>query len=268
VALATRTVRWLRTPRGTREGTADRPPWPGGRPPSHGGSPPKPNIYGGHQVNAAFLLVTSAWLAGADPVPQAQPGAAAPAPAAAAPAPATAAPAPAATTYGGCGSCCNGYAGHASYDCGCESSGLFGRLHARFSRHNDGCDTCSSCAPSYHTWNSGGHSGGCGAVSSCDSCGSSGLFGRLRGRFHHGSDCGCDTGCSTGCSSCGTYAAPTGVIAPKPAGEPIKAPKEGEPIKKMPEGAKPTDKEARAPATLQVAPAATRVIETGTRSPY
>jgi hypothetical protein len=65
------------------------------------------------------------------------------------------------------------------------------------------------------------------------------------------------------------------MIVPKPAGEQIKAPKDGEPIKKMPEGAKPeakpeakpTDKDARAPAILEVTPT-TKVAETGTRNPF
>src|SRR5437588_11636413 len=99
-------------------------------------------------VNAAFLLVTSAWLAGQAPA-DAPPPAAEPAPAAA-PAPAVA-PAPAATT----GGCCNGgyaggYAGGYSGDCNscCNSGGLFGggRLRGLFSKHKGGdcCDSCGS----------------------------------------------------------------------------------------------------------------------------
>jgi hypothetical protein len=213
--------------------------------------------------------MTSAWLAGADPVPQAAP---APAPAAAAPA-----PAPAAVAIGGCNGCSSGCGNYAACGCSCESTGLLSRIKARFSHHNDCCDTCSSYAPAstHHAWGYSGCSGSCGAVSSCDSCcESGGFFARLRARFHHGNDCGCDTGCATGCSSCGNALAPApAMVAPKPAGEPIKAPKEGgEPIKKMPEGAKPeakpTDKEARVPAILEVTPTTSRIIETGTRSPY
>jgi hypothetical protein len=111
------------------------------------------------------------------------------------------------------------------------------------------------------------------------------LFARLRARFHRGGDCGCDagcttgcaTGCATGCCAGGGIAAPA--VAPKPAGELIKPPKEsapgGEAGKKLPEGDKPeakteekaTEQGTRAPAILDVTPAA-KAIETGTKSPY
>src|SRR5947208_3074256 len=75
---------------------------------------PSPTQYGGYLVNAAFLLVTTAWLAGADPVaaptaPAMQPGpamAAPGAPAMMAPgAPYVAGPAGACSSCGDSGSC-------------------------------------------------------------------------------------------------------------------------------------------------------------------
>ncbi len=161
-------------------------------------------------MNAAFLLLTSAWLAGqAAPPPPAKP----------APPPA---PAPMAS-----GACCDSGAG--CCDSGCDSGcggGLFARLRGLFHRHDDCCDTCSPCAkpapaPSHHD---------CCAAPACDDCGcGGGLFARLRGWFHRHDDC-CDT-CGTDC--CGATAA-HGPMAPPP--EPIKAPKSSEPPKAMPKG--------------------------------
>jgi len=82
---------------------------------------------------------------------------------------------------------------------------------------------------------------------------------------------GCPTGCASGCAS----AAPA-AVAPPPAGEQIKPPKEGEPGKKLPEGgnpeakpvAKPKEKEVRAPAILEVTPTVSNLNETGTKRPY
>ena len=72
-------------------------------------------------MNAAFLLLTTAWLAGAD-------------------APAGTAPAPAAPTAGycggGCGSCCN-----TCCDCCCEKESCLQKLMKRF-HHKDCCDCC------------------------------------------------------------------------------------------------------------------------------
>jgi len=218
-------------------------------------------------VNAAFLLVTSAWRAGQAPPPVAAPAAAP-------------APAPAAASYGGCnGGCSSGCGG----DCNacCDSGGLFGgggggRLRGLFSKHKGGncCDSCAqtcaqptcaqpTCAASSCCDDGCGRQGlfsrlgglckknkGCGndcgtcGTSCCDDgCGRS-SGGRLRGLFskHKGGDCcdscntcgsGCGTGCANGGCANGGYAAPAGAA---PAGaEPIAPPKtEGEP-KKMPE---------------------------------
>ncbi len=205
-------------------------------------------------MNAAFLLVTTAWIAGAD---------------AAAP-PAKPTPQPAAPVYSvGTGGCTGGGCGGCDScgDCGCDSGhggGLFSKLKARLHRSDDcGCD--SGC---------GGHGGGllsrfkgfghkndcdtgCGCGSSCDSCDSGhggGLRGKLRGLFHRSKDCGCDTGCGgcdTGCNGC------AGTISPIPAGgmpraEPIGAPKE-EP-KKLPSGDGKDKGENKKPGTVRLIP--------------
>jgi hypothetical protein len=185
-------------------------------------------------VNAAFLLVTTAWLAGADPVPP----------------PAHPAPAPVASSAS-CDGCCND-------DCGCGGHKLFGKLKGLFHRDcgcdtgcNTGCDTCGHG----HAWGGGwGHkSADCGCNDDCG-CGGHKLFGKLKGLFHRG-DCGCDT---CGCDSCGA----NGAIAPAPAGavapraEPIPAPKEAP--KKMPNApAKKVEALTPQPAT----PATNLIIE-------
>jgi hypothetical protein len=166
---------------------------------------PKLILEGGSTVNAAFLLVTSAWLAGqAAPPPPAQP----------AYPPAHAHPAPAAPTASsaccdtGCDSCCEG--------------GLLARLRGWFRRRDDCCDTCGGHpqpAPSYHDH-------GC-----QDECGCRpGLLDRLRGWFHRG-DC-CDGGAA---DCCATAAAPSAHVMPRPP-EQIQAPKSTEPPKEMPKG--------------------------------
>src|SRR5581483_2819914 len=82
----------------------------------------RPSPPGGSNVNAAYLMLTTAWLAGQNPAP--------PAAAPAAPAPAPVAAAPVVSTS--MGACNGGYAGYGAYggcgggcgaaasDCGCE----------------------------------------------------------------------------------------------------------------------------------------------------
>ena len=165
-------------------------------------------------MNAAFLLVTSACLAG-----QAAPAPAAPA---------------APIVASACGSSC----GDA---CGCDSfghrlrdkmQGLFhrgckdacapttcgcGHSHKLFSRS---CDTCNTCKPKIWTWQPKCRTHCAPAPTCCDACGGTHFLGRLKGIFHRNSGC-CDGGCSTGCvgGACGAPAA-----APA-AGEKIEAPK-------------------------------------------
>src|SRR5947209_13919033 len=86
-------------------------------------------------MNAAYLMLTTAWLAGADPVP--------------------ATPAAPVMTNGSCG-CCGGMGGGYSANCnscddGCgKKPGLFSRLFARKGHDDCGCEqnSCeSSCKP-------------------------------------------------------------------------------------------------------------------------
>lgn len=176
-------------------------------------------------MNAAFLLVTSAWLAGADPAP-------------------AAAPAVTATTgcCGTCDACCD------------EGFGkrFLGRLKGMW-RRDDCCDSCghektTCCAPApkahcdtcdhgcKESWKdrfkgmfkrdccdsceTKSCHGTC-AATACDDCCKESWKDRLKGWFKR-NDC-CDT-----CSTCGS-AAP----AAAPKAEPIGPPKE-----KMPEGKK------------------------------
>jgi hypothetical protein len=246
-------------------------------------------------VNAAFLLVTSAWLAGGDA-------------AAAAPVAATAAPivssAPCSScggssSYGGCNSCDSG--------CGCEKEGFFARLRAKFARGGEcgcGCESASSCgcaaaAPTcgcekegffsrlkgrFHRESECGcasapvqTSCGCASTSACGCESGPSLWERLKGRFHHsecGCESGCNSGCNSGCSSCGgatgavgAYGAPVNVSPAAPAaGEHVKPPKDLDPGKKLPEGGK--EKEVRAPASFDVAPVSTNIIEKESKSPF
>lgn len=201
-------------------------------------------------MNAAFLLVTTAWLAG-DVPPAAGAPVAAPAPAAAP----ISAPVTSAPIGGSCGGSCG------AADCGCcQSEGFLGRCKHRlsglFNRGSScGCDSCGSSCNTCNTCNScdsgcgRGHGGlfggrGHGHQSSCgcdDGCGSS-RGGRLRGLFgkHHRNDC-CDScnscgGCASG--ACGGPVGPVGPSVMPKAGEQI--PPSSTPPKEMPKGAAPT----------------------------
>jgi hypothetical protein len=209
-------------------------------------------------VNAAFLLVTTAWLAGADAAP----------PAAAPAAPAAPAVAPAAP----CSSCANGSCGStcSSGCCNtcCEKEHFLKRLMGHFHHKDECCDTCNTCN-TCDTCDSGcgGHGGflkgllskfhhkdeccdtcntcggSCGAATSCDcGCEKEHFLKRLMGHFHHKSDC-CDT-CNT-CDSCGSGGCANGscggagIAAPgagtMPKAEPI-APPKTDPGKPLPPG--------------------------------
>ena len=215
-------------------------------------------------MNAAFLLVTSAWLAGgqAPPTPPTTPPAAPP--------PAQVAPAPA-PGYG-CG--CNGGCGST---CGCESdhAGFRDRLRARFHREDCGCapaPACNECERSslFGRLHSRHEGGGCGSTCECES---QGLLGRFRGRFHRGNDCGCDSGCG-GAYGTGYGPAPAALPPVKP-GEPIKPPSDSGPMK-LPSGEQPKDKDkdkdketSAAPRTPDLTPASgARIVESGTKNPF
>jgi hypothetical protein len=182
-------------------------------------------------VNAAYLVLTTAWLAGDAP---------------AAPAPPPAAPVVSAPIGGGCGGGC----GSATDAC-CEDQcggkqGLFGRLKAKFKKGNAcGCEaapTCCApvqqhccpapaptcCAPVQH------HSDCCE-----DPCKKPGLFAKLKGKFKKGNDC-CESSYGGGCgTSCGCNGGGIGGVYSAPAtGAPAEsipsAPKPGEAPRKMP----------------------------------
>jgi hypothetical protein len=154
-------------------------------------------------VNVAFLLLTTAVGAGADPAP-AQP----------ANAPAVVAPATAPATCG----------------CGAEivdhhaKSSFFDRF--RRSKHHDCCDTCNSCAPAAPA--------PCckpAPAPTCDTCGDSchgksSFLDRCRGLFSRKSHGCCDSGCDS-CGGCGSAAVAPAALVPAP---------QTEQLKKMPKG--------------------------------
>jgi hypothetical protein len=200
-------------------------------------------------VNAAFLLMSSTLVAGADSPPVAAP---APAPVIVQPAPTWPSPAYG-VPGGGCSNCAGtGIAPGCSDPCPCEGrKGLFSRLRGR----DNECD----CSPKerrrlFHGF----------TTSACDDCGSGrdGLLSRLRAHFHKGDDC-CDSGCSTvgGCGApalggCAlppvpSYSAPVAPsIAPAPA--PTEAPKQMEKEAPKASGTKNVSHSLPAPTALPV----------------
>jgi hypothetical protein len=211
-------------------------------------------------VNAAFLIVTSACLTGADPVPllaPAPPEAAAPldkapgdkAPGDKPPEKLTVPPGPVGTHPGpvmahpgpGCGSGCGGCDNH-----GCDRGSYFSRWRGW---SHSSCNSCDSCGHTSFWDRFRSHGSGC-----CDSCGSGGLFGRFR---RHDNGCGCgDCGNGAVMHPVPVHQAEPVKVMPKE-GEPKKLPKEGEP-KKLPEG-----KEAAAPPIPEP-----KAIDAGTKSPF
>jgi hypothetical protein len=174
-------------------------------------------------VNAAFLLMTTAWIAGAD---------------AAAPTAPPAKPAAAPVYSVGTGGCAGG--GCTGCDaCGCESEGFFSKLKARFHHGSDcGCDSGCGSEGVFSKMKGHTHKSDCGCDSGCGGCGSpcdsgghsgGGLREKLRGLFnkHGSSDCGCDCG---GCTSGYGTPVPHGGMKPEPLGTPK------EELKKLPSG--------------------------------
>lgn len=167
-------------------------------------------------MNAAFLLLSSAALAGADPVP-ATPHA------------------PAVISSGSgctnCGSAPTVYAAHA--DCGCEPKlGLFDRIKNKFGKKSRdcGCAPAPVCAPEpCHT---------CGSVADRPN-----LFDKIKGRLGHKKSCGptCEPACGPTCG-------PTGCAAPLPTdAQPVTPPTTTLPPKEMP---KPKDIQKDVPKEL------------------
>jgi hypothetical protein len=157
-------------------------------------------------VNAAYLVLTTAWLAGDAP---------------AAPVAPPAAPVVSAPIGGGCGGGC-GAATDACCDSGCGKQSLFGKLKGKFKKRGDcGCEaapTCCAPAPVQHN-------------DCCEHRES--LFGKLKGKFKkRGGDCGCESSCGCGGGGSG-YIAPSGVPAetipgaPRPGDAPRAMPKPG-----------------------------------------
>jgi hypothetical protein len=181
-------------------------------------------------VNAAFLLVTSAWLAGGDtPPPAAKP--ATPAPIAA----------PATSTWsGGCG-CTTG----------CEEKpSFFERLKARFAKHK--CEECGCGATTTVT-----SSCGCAPKTECG-CGPKFSFGdKLKGLFHkHSEECGCST--------CGSPAVVTPAVT-SPAPTMDKKLPAGPPEKIT----APKAKEVRStPEMIDITPTASKTTESGANNPF
>lgn len=211
-------------------------------------------------MNAAFLLVTTAWLAGSGPAP----------------------------SHGVIQtSCCGGgHAAVASSGCGggCGSSwesadcckpGLIQRLRDKiFRRDCGGCDTCATA----HT--------SCG-----DCCEREGLLSRLRGMFHR-TKCTdpCADTCGGGCNGCGSVSHVPAHVAPGhvvPGGavpgqmprapdkpEPLPAPKGGEPAARpLPKPAGDTVRvippQPVAAPVLEVTPTtAPKAVTPGARSPF
>lgn len=247
-------------------------------------------------VNAAFLLVTTAWFAGADAAPAA---AAAPA-ASAVTAPATiGTPITSGVAGGvvggscgggggaGCSSGCGGDCGcGCETDCCCKPSCLQ-RLMARCHRNKccDCCNTCNTCATT-SCCNTGCNSGcgsscgnvSCGCGSCCETCCKPSLCQRLKCRMHRNNCCCdscCDSGCGSGCGGggCGGGGAYSGVGVGG-LGAPAVMPGAGEPIKVLPKDATPGNKlpsdkkgsvQSNGPG---VTPTSSNVLEAETKSPF
>jgi hypothetical protein len=177
-------------------------------------------------VNAAFLLVTSAWLAGQAPPPPAQP----------IPSPAPAPPM-AVASNGCCEPACNNGCGD-----GCGGGGFLSRLRGLC--HRDRCGECGGCAPAPCPKPV---CAPCPAPapcpkpvcapcpapcpkptaccdSGCDSgCGGGGFLSRLRGLCHR-NECGGECGGCAPCPAPKPVCAPCPAPCPKPVCAPCPAP--------------------------------------------
>ncbi len=176
-------------------------------------------------MNAAYLMLTTAWLAGADPAP-------------ATPVAPTG-PVVAAPIGGGCGGGC----GCATEAC-CERESLCAKIKAKFKRHECGCEqsccapapTCCApkpvccpapkpvcCpAPAPTCCHAAPVSCGCGCEERV-SC-----WEKLKAKFRKHNDCGCESSCnSCGCGGGISTGAPAEVIParPAPGGAPMPSPK-------------------------------------------
>jgi hypothetical protein len=190
-------------------------------------------------VNAAFLLVTTAWFAGAEAAPATT---AAPAATSAGTVMSTPLTGAVGTGAHGAGGCCGGT------DCGCGNEccckvGFLQKLRARFQRNNCCCETtCCGCGGNVgNVGGCGANVGGCGGGNvgncccECDCCKPS-LLQRLRARMQR-NNCCCETSCCGG--GCDHGAGSAGVPGVMPgAAEPIKLPKDATPGNKLPSSGK------------------------------
>ncbi len=169
-------------------------------------------------MNATVLLLSSALLAGADPVP-------------AAAAPPVAAPVVTAAPIAGVPSGCGGCSAPAPCAPSCEKAGLLDRLRARLaSFHKPKCHTACApactpapapcCAPAPTPAPCCGTPVFTGFTTSCaDPCDKGGLLARLRAKFHGSKHCdACSaphTACTVGCGAIPTGCAPAvGTVLP------------------------------------------------------
>jgi hypothetical protein len=160
---------------------------------------------------------------------------------------------------GGCGGDCGG-------DCGCASDCCAPKCHHfHFSFHHKKC-----CCPEPCDCGCAAPAPACDCGCTCDCCAPKHCH-HFHFSFHHKkccdtSDCGCgcdgygggfDGGCCGGGAAIGGHGAPvmgapgTPIPSMAPAGEPIKAPKDAEPVRKLPAG------------TTQSPPAVPEVTPTG-----
>jgi len=194
-------------------------------------------------VNAAFLLVTAAWLSGADAAPATPAAPTAPA-AKTVPAPIATTPISSAPIISSSGASCGGACGGCS-DCGCDAKpSLFDRLRAMCQRNKDcGCETCKPVK--------------CDTCNDC--CEKKGLLSRLFNRKKE-----CDI-----CDTCGgsTWTAPiaTPMSAPMSAPTVIPGGKMPEPIGKPMPDKKQT---LLVPSTLDLPSTTGKGIETETQHPF
>lgn len=201
-------------------------------------------------MNAAVVLLTSAWMAGAD--------AAAPA----IPAPSPAAAAMLAAPLGGCGNGCGPAGCSGAYD-ECPKgprANLMDKLKSKFG-HGGGCSSCGTAQPlggySGHHHHTPVYTGFTTTASDC--CGSTatkgpGLLARLRARFSHGSSACTDPCLTVGCGSggvagCALPAAPSEHIAPAAPATPSPMP-----MPTSPEAKPATPKTTQLQKPLEVTP--------------
>jgi hypothetical protein len=211
-------------------------------------------------VKVAYLLVTTAWFAGADVVPvsqEKQAGPTGPPPVVSGgggPVVGGGGPVVSSNVGGSCNGCGTGCGTGCAQDacCGQQSWGhqFRERLHGLFQRHNNDCcnpcggavyqqATAGCCQPAVTHGHHGSVGSGCCQTQICDDgCGNQGfghkLFGRFRGMFggHHNNNGCCDPCASGGYGGTGVYGAPIQYGAP-PIG------KKAEPLPPPMDNAKP-----------------------------